>query len=621
MNQSQPSDLLGALKRTFGFASFRPLQEAIIRDALAGKDVLALLPTGGGKSICFQLPAVLRGGLTVVVSPLIALMKDQVDGLQSAGVAATYLNSTLAAAESRARRRGLETGAYRLLYVAPERLLLSGAMAELQRWDVRQFAVDEAHCISEWGHDFRPEYRRLAELREVFPAVPMMALTATATPRVREDIVTQLPLRAPACYVSSFDRPNLTYRVFGKREAQRQIREFIRARARESGVIYCQARKTAETVAARLAADGVRAAAYHAGMPAPDRARHQEAFLRDEIRVVCATIAFGMGINKPNVRFVIHYDLPKNIESYYQETGRAGRDGLPADCVLLFTPGDAVKYGQFIEEMNDPREQQVARRQLQQMVHFAEASGCRRLELLAYFGETAASAGANCGACDNCLAPRATWDGTVASQKLMSCVHRIRERSGFDAGMRHVIEVLTGADTVKVRRWNHNALSTYGIGKELGREEWGVIGRELIRLGYLQQSSSQFSTVSLTPEGYQALRARKPITLTKGVATPAPPRVRPGEISCDDTLFESLRVLRKQLADERGLPPYIVFSDVSLRQMARYYPLTAEEFGRISGVGQKKLAEFGSAFMQQIRAHLAAHPRQLFADDSFRAPV
>src|SRR6185369_11142291 len=359
----------------------------IIDAALAGKDVFAVLPTGGGKSLCFQLPAMARPGLTVVVSPLIALMKDQVDGLQASGVPATFLNSSLGAGGSRGRLRGLHQGEYRLLYVAPERLMLSGFLSDLQRWNVKLLAIDEAHCISEWGHDFRPEYRQLASLRDLFPTTPMMALTATATDRVRKDIVTQLRLREPGCYVASFDRPNLTYRVFAKEQPYAQLLEFLQARPRENGIVYCQSRKTSESLATRLSEDGVRARPYHAGLTPEERSKHQELFLRDEVRVICATIAFGMGINKSNVRFVIHYDLPKNIEGYYQETGRAGRDGLPSECLLLFSPGDRVKYGRFIDEKPDPKEREIARAQLEQIVHYAEIATCRREFLLGYFGE------------------------------------------------------------------------------------------------------------------------------------------------------------------------------------------------------------------------------------------
>ncbi len=637
----EPGRPRALLKQYFGFESFRPFQEQIIGDSLAGKDVLAVLPTGGGKSLCFQLPALLRPGLTVVVSPLIALMKDQVDGLQASGVAATFLNSSLAAGESRGRLRGLHNGEFRLLYVAPERLLLSGFVDALKRWRVNLFAIDEAHCISEWGHDFRPEYRQLSSLRDQFAGTPMMALTATATERVRHDIVAQLHLRSPACYVASFNRPNLTYRVAGKARAYEQILEFVRERPTESGIIYCQARKTAESLVARLNADGIRAASYHAGMEAGARTRSQEAFLRDEVRVVCATIAFGMGINKPNVRFVVHYDLPKNIEGYYQETGRAGRDGLPAECLLLFSAGDRVKYGRFIDEMSNPKEREVARAQLEQIVHYAECATCRRAFLLNYFGERfgipspgAASGPAadsappehgtpdeiNCGGCDNCLAPRATWDGTVAAQKFLSCVYRIREKSGFGVGIRHVVEVLCGADTEKIRRWGHQTLSTYNIGAEHSRAEWSAIGRELVRLGYLRQDAGKFNIAELTADGRAALASRRKITLTRPVTATEPAKHRAGEIACDEALFEKLRRLRKQLADERGVPPYIIFSDVSLRQMARHYPRNEKEFSRINGVGEKKLSEFGAVFLGAVAAHLRANARQIFADDSFDHP-
>lgn len=631
---SRVMELHSLLKRYFGFTSFRPLQQEIIGDALAGKDVFAVLPTGGGKSLCFQLPALARHGLTVVVSPLIALMKDQVDALQAAGVPATFLNSSLAAGESRPRLRGLHGGEFRLLYVAPERLMLSGFLEDLKRWKVNLFAIDEAHCISEWGHDFRPEYRQLATLRSQFPDAPMMALTATATERVRHDIIAQLHLRSPARYIASFNRPNLTYRVSAKAGAYGQVLDFIRARPRESGIIYCQARKTAESLAARLTVDGLLAAPYHAGMEHQERIRNQEAFLRDEARVVCATIAFGMGINKPNVRFVVHYDLPKNIESYYQETGRAGRDGLPSECLLLFSPADRIKYGRFIDEKPDPREREIARAQLEQMVHYAECATCRRAFLLDYFGEkfvgpnSGRPAGEaetegdtlNCGGCDNCLAPRETWDGTVAAQKFLSCVYRIRNKSGFGVGIQHVVEVLCGADTEKIRKWGHQTLSTYGIGAEHSRQEWAAIGRELVRLGYLRQNADKFNAAELTEEGRSALKSRRKITLTRPVAAPGSAGPRAGEISCDEALFDRLRQLRRLLADERNVPSYIVFSDVALRQMARHYPQSKSEFSRISGVGDKKLREFGASFMREIVAHLQANPRQVFAEDSFSAP-
>jgi ATP-dependent DNA helicase RecQ len=638
--KTESPPLLPLLKQYFGFTSFRPLQEEIIRDSLAGKDVFALLPTGGGKSLCFQLPALARAGLTVVVSPLIALMKDQVDALQASGIAATFLNSSLAGDESRERLRGLHNGEFRLLYVAPERLMLSGFLTDLQRWNVKLIAIDEAHCISEWGHDFRPEYRQISELRKYFPNVPFMALTATATGRVREDIVSHLKLHEPSCYVASFNRPNLTYRVIAKNKPYDQLLDFLRTRPKDGGIVYCMSRKATESVAQRLSEDGVKARPYHAGLTPKERSSHQELFLRDDIRVVCATIAFGMGINKPNVRFVVHYDLPKNIEGYYQETGRAGRDGLPGECVLLFSPGDAVKQTMFIDEKSNPQEQQIARGQLQQMVHYAECAGCRRAELLAYFGEQFSGTGIlpvssgtrtethrqdacatiNCGACDNCVSPRARFDGTVAAQKFLSCVYRIREQNGFGVGLNHVVEVLTGADTEKIRKWGHAHLSTYGIGKEHSRPEWAAIGRELIRLGLLRQTTEKFSVLELTTEGRAALKERRKVALTKPVAVPEAKVHHVGEITCDEVLFERLRELRKKLADERDVPAYIIFSDVALRQMARNYPENEGDFTRISGVGEKKLREFGRFFLNEIALHLATNPRQIFADDSFTAP-
>jgi len=617
--KSAAPQLLPLLKQYFGFTSFRPLQEEIIRDSLAGKDVFALLPTGGGKSLCYQLPALARDGLTVVVSPLIALMKDQVDALQASGIPATFLNSSLAADESRKRLRGLHHGEYRLLYAAPERLMLSGFLEDLQRWNIRLIAVDEAHCISEWGHDFRPEYRQISKLRKHFPTVPFMALTATATGRVREDIVNHLQLHEPKSYVASFNRPNLTYRVIAKNKPFDQLFEFLRARPKESGIVYCLSRKATESVAERLNENGIRAKPYHAGLTPKERSEHQELFLRDNIRVVCATIAFGMGINKPNVRFVVHYDLPKNIEGYYQETGRAGRDGLPGECVLLFSPGDAVKQTTFIDEKPNPQEREIARKQLQQMVHYAECANCRRSELLAYFGEAFSTN--DCGACDNCLSPRATFDGTLAAQKFLSCVYRIREKNGFGVVLNHVVEVLTGADTEKIRKWNHAQLSTFGIGKEHSRPEWAAIGRELIRLGFLRQTAEKFSVLEISNEGRAVLKERKKITLTKPVAAPETKTHHVGEITCDEVLFERLRELRKRLADERDVPAYIVFSDVALRQMARNYPENERAFMRISGVGEKKLREFGEIFLGEIAAHLQTSPRQIFAEESFVVPV
>ncbi|MEO5717253.1 MAG: DNA helicase RecQ [Chthoniobacterales bacterium] len=603
-------ELRPALKKHFGYDAFRPLQEEIVRDALAGRDVFALMPTGGGKSLCFQLPALLRAGLTIVISPLISLMKDQVDALQASGVAATILNSTLDGTESRARLRGLYNGEFRLLYVAPERLMLDSFIEKVREWNVALVAIDEAHCISEWGHDFRPEYRALARLREILPDVPIMALTATATERVRGDILQQLKLREPKCYVASFDRPNLSYKVLAKSSPYDQLRELLRTRPNDSGIVYCASRKTADSVAAKLNADGIAAKPYHAGLEAEERSRNQEMFLRDDVRVVSATIAFGMGINKPNVRFVVHYDLPKNIESYYQETGRAGRDGLPSDCVLLFSAGDVVKQTRFIEEKSEA-EARIAREQLRQMVHYAEARECRRTTLLRYFGEERPNE--SCNGCDNCLEPRETFDGTVAAQKFLSCVLRVQQKSGFAFGLNHIVEILTGADTEAIRQRGHNELSTYGIGAELKRDAWQAIGRELLRLGLVEVAPGKFATLQVTAAGRDALRSRTPVTLTKVVEKPAAKsRRRAGEIECDEALFEDLRLVRRNLADERNVPAYVIFSDVALREMARSYPTASAEFRRIPGVGEQKLKDFSGPFLAAIAEYLQSNPRQHF---------
>ncbi len=597
-----------ALKHHFGFDGFRPLQEEIVADVLAGRDVFALLPTGGGKSLCFQLPAVMREGLTVVVSPLIALMKDQVDGLMTAGIPATYLNSTLDADEARTRLRGLHQGAYRLLYLAPERLGLPHVLRDLAAWNVTRFAIDEAHCISEWGHDFRPDYRRLAELRRAFPKVPILALTATATGRVRDDIVDSLELRNPARYVASFNRPNLRYRVVPKANTISELTAFIRARKNESGIVYAASRRQTETLAEKLRKAGITALPYHAGLEPRVRTYNQERFVRDDVSVICATVAFGMGINKPNVRYVVHYDLPKNLESYYQETGRAGRDGLPAECLLFFSAGDSAKLLGFIEE-KEGHERAVALEALRAMQQYAETAECRRAVLLRHFGETVE--GGSCDGCDNCLTPRASFDGTLAAQKLLSTVVRVRQASGFSVGLNHLVDVLVGRETEKVRAWYHDSVSTFGIGKEFGRAHWLAIGRELVRLGLLRQTPGLRSVLELTESGRKTLLERKPVSLT--AAPPPVERPRRGAPAAssvpdpaapyDEALFEELRTLRKRLADERDVPAYVIFPDATLRAMARDLPRNATELRAIAGVGDKKLVDYGDAFLAALAAY------------------
>jgi ATP-dependent DNA helicase RecQ len=599
----ETAELREALERWFGFPSFRPSQEAIVRDVLAGRDVFALLPTGGGKSLCYQLPAVLTGGLTVVISPLIALMKDQVDAMGTAGVAATALNSSLEWPELRRRLDGLERGDYKLLYVAPERLTLPGFGEDLARWGVARFVVDEAHCISEWGHDFRPEYRRIAPLRERFREVPFCAFTATATARVRDDIVAQLGLHRPAVHVASFDRANLTYRVLHAPRSVDALLKWLRARPEDdAGIVYCGSRANTEKLADALNAAGFPALAYHAGLDSATRARHQEMFIRDDVRVMCATIAFGMGIDKSNVRFVVHWDVPRSLEGYYQETGRAGRDGLPAECAWFFAYGDVARAERFVAEKPDS-ERAAAREQLERVKRYAYSNECRRRELLAYFGETYPRE--RCESCDNCLQPRAAYDATLEAQKLLSCVYRVREAHGYGVGIAHVIDVLVGAKTEKIERWYHDRLSTYGIGKDRDRRAWRHLADELLRLGYIAQDPARHNVVALTEAGKQALVRRTPIEVREAVVPTGGRRRTPAAAAADDEvydrpLFAALRALRREIAVERDVPPYVVFSDAVLRSMAREVPRTPAQLRAISGVGEKKLADFGARFLAAI---------------------
>jgi ATP-dependent DNA helicase RecQ len=615
------TNLLAPLKSVFGYDGFRPLQQEIIEATLGNRDALAILPTGGGKSLCYQLPALEREGLTVVVSPLIALMKDQVDQLQAVGVAATFLNSSISGGEARARLSGLERGEYKLLYVAPERLFLPDFLEKLKRWQVSALAIDEAHCISEWGHDFRPEYRQLATLREHFPGIPVVALTATATERVQQDIVQQLQLKEPGQFVASFNRPNLTYRVLPKQRPRRQVLDYVAGNRDVSGIIYCQSRRAVEDYAVALQEAGHKAMPYHAGLSQSERIANQEAFIRDDVQVICATIAFGMGINKPNVRYVLHADLPKNVESYYQETGRAGRDSLPAECLLLFSAGDIAKYSHFIDQMEDEQAARIARQQLRQMADFAEYADCRRGSLLRYFGENYQEN--NCGSCDNCLDDREEIDVTVECQKLLSCIFRINQ-AGYPMGLNHTVDVLRGSENLKVIGKGHQRLSTHGIGKDQPAEYWQGLGKQLIQRGYLKLSDDGYNTVELTSEAGQALKKRqkfrmKPIR-TK-VTAAARSKTKSGAIECDEGLFEVLRKMRKELADARSVPPYVIFGDVALRQMARRYPRDESAFLAIPGVGQRKLDDYGGQFIEVIDEWLLENDPRDFEPDGFLDPA
>jgi len=591
------------LKSQFGYTSFRPYQEDIIQAVLKQEDVLAVLPTGGGKSLCFQLPSLMHGGVTLVVSPLIALMKDQVDSLKSNGIEASFINSSLSPLQIEKRLQRLNEGITRILYVAPERLMMPHFLEWVINWNVKLLAIDEAHCISEWGHDFRPEYRQLAGLRQIFPHIPFVALTATATKRVRQDILEQLQFKNAQQFIASFNRPNLMYRVLPKHRSTQQLLAFLKDRPKESGIVYCLARRTCESIAATLQAQGFSAKPYHAGLSPKERTKNQNDFLRDQTNIICATIAFGMGIHKSNVRFVVHYNLPRNIESYYQETGRAGRDNLSSECLLLYSAGDAAQLRRFIEDKPKESERATAQRQLNELLDYAESSNCRRLSLLNYFGE--AWPQDNCQGCDNCLEPRALFDATLPAQKLLSCVFRIRQKSGHQVGLHHTIDVLTGRLTEKVERWGHQNLSTFGIGNEFKKSQWIRLGDELIRKDYLMQTTDGYKTLSLSEKGASALKARTRIELTQPLSSLKPQKSKSVDTSFDSGLFDHLKSLRKLMADERDVPAYIIFSDASLRQMARDLPLTLSDFARISGVGEKKLKEFGPFFLEEIQAYLS----------------
>ena len=596
------------LKRYFGYDTFRPLQEEIIGSVMQKRDALVIMPTGGGKSLCYQLPALRLDGVTLVVSPLIALMKDQVDALKANGIAAEFINSSLTYAEIGRVQAQAQRGDLKVLYLAPERLALPDFRGFLKALDVSLVAVDEAHCISEWGHDFRPDYRTLGDLRRSMATVPFIALTATATERVRHDIVSQLGMKEPQQFIASFDRPNLRYEVRPKRRAYEQLVQLLGERKGESAIIYCFSRKDTEELSDRLRDEGFKALPYHAGMDGETRGRNQEGFIRDEADIIVATIAFGMGIDKPDVRLVVHQELPKSLEAYYQQTGRAGRDGLPSDCVLFYSYGDKIKQDFFIDRIEDPTEKRSAQRKLAQVIGYCELRTCRRKYLLNYFGDEPQERSADgaemesCGGCDVCLAELEDFDATVISQKILSAVVRTGER--FGAG--YIAQVLRGAKTERVLRLGHDKLSVYGVVDDFSDGDIREFCGMLLEKGLLHKNSAEYATLGVTQEGRSFLNSRESLTLsrpkkqdTESERRSSPKRAH-DTLDYDSALFEKLRALRRGIAAENGVPPYIVFGDATLQQMAHYIPQNLNSLSHISGVGAVKLKQYGDDFLAVI---------------------
>jgi ATP-dependent DNA helicase RecQ len=585
-----------ALQKYFGYSEFRHEQEAIIEHVLSGGDVMALMPTGGGKSLCYQLPAVLLGGLTIVISPLIALMKDQVDSLNVAGIPAAFLNSTQSPNEQADITRKLNSNHIKLLYLAPERLFGSGnSLVNFLRSlpvPVAQIAIDEAHCISHWGHDFRPEYLMLAGLKDHFPNIPVIALTATADKLTQKDILEKLNLKNPQIFISSFNRANITYRVNPKRNSFDQLLDFLGDKKDESGIIYCLSRKSVENLAADLKAIGYSAEAYHAGLDNAVKAKNQEAFLRDDVKIIVATIAFGMGINKSNVRYVVHMDLPKNIEGYYQETGRAGRDGLASSALLFYSPGDAIKLKGFVSIDGDPEQTRVMLSKLDDMAKYCQLPTCRRKFLLNYFDEPAAD---HCGSCDVCLSEITKFDGTLIAQKALSAVYRLKERFGAT----YVIDFLRGSKNEKIRE-DHKGLKTYGVGKDISKADWQRYLRELVALGYLQFTQTEYPVLQLTPKSNAVLKGEEKVDL---IATQTIEERQTEELPFENDLLSILKNTRRNMAELENVPAYVIVSDATLMEMATYLPQSLEELRFISGFGDIKLARYGRQFVNNIKTY------------------
>lgn len=596
-NKQNPEELL---RHVFGYDSFRPLQRAVVTSVLAGRDNFVLMPTGGGKSLCYQIPAMIRPGVGIIVSPLISLMQDQVQALQSNGVAAAFYNSSLTPKEAHQVLNLLLQGQLDLLYIAPERLMTPWFSEHLKKLQIALFAIDEAHCVSQWGPDFRPEYLQLGQLKQLFPGVPMLALTATADKQTRLDIPAKLNLQQPDFHLGSFNRHNIQYTVVEKHQPFKQLLRFIQRRPGEAGIVYCLTRNRVEEVAEKLNKEGIKALPYHAGLSTQIRQKTQEMFQKDDIEVVVATIAFGMGIDKPNVRFVAHYDLPKNIESYYQETGRAGRDGLPSESLLLYGLADVAVARGIITQNRNESQKRIEMHKLNMMTQFVEALSCRRRVLLNYFEE---DLDRDCQNCDICLQPPETYDATEDARKALSCVYRVGQRYGVS----YVIEVLRGVESKRIKDLGHDRLSVYAIGRHLTQEEWHSVFRQLIHRGLIEQDVANYSILKLKERARPVLTGQEKLYLAKyRVSQTEAPRVKKskatasGTFSADDLLFEELRKLRKSLAQSANVAPFIIFSDSTLRQMAAEKPRTKLEFLQLSGVGEKKLEIYGGVFIDAI---------------------